>query len=145
VVDDEGLFVVAPAGCSQRWVVDQPLDPYGDGYVHHMLVEVSDDGISATSTATLEGQGAENLVDFLVGLARDWQGWTGTRQWASMEGQLTLDASHDRTGHVQVAVTLRRGRRTYDPDAWSARVILTIEAGEQLRQLAQNADSLLHP
>ncbi len=45
VTDEEGCFVIAPPGSTQRWVVHQPVDFYGDGYIHNMFVEVSDDGI----------------------------------------------------------------------------------------------------
>ncbi len=60
-----------------------------------------------------------------------------------MEHEMTLDATHDGTGHVQIAATLRRARRSHDPDAWLARIVLTLEAGEQLRELASEADHFL--
>jgi hypothetical protein len=47
------------------------------------------------------------------------------------------------TGHVRLAVTLRRVRRAPDPDAWSARIALTLEVGEQLRELASAASCIL--
>jgi len=80
VTDEEERLVIATPGSTQRWVVHRPADPYGDG-VHTMGVEVSDEGISAVSTATFEGRGPENLRGFLAGLAADWRGWSGTRSW----------------------------------------------------------------
>jgi hypothetical protein len=48
VIGEEG-FVIAPGDSTHRWVVHRPIDPYGDGYVHRMLVEVSDEGLTARS------------------------------------------------------------------------------------------------
>lgn len=142
---EDGRFVIAPEGSTQRWTLGGPVDPYGDGYVHRVFVEVIDDGIAASGWATFEGQTPRTLRDFLTWLDQDWRGWPGTRTWTAMENEMTLEATHDGTGHVQIAVTLRRGERTYDPDAWSARIVLTLEAGEQLHELASAADQFLRP
>jgi hypothetical protein len=76
----------------------RPADgPYGDGYVHRVFVEVSDDGITASGWATFQGR------------------------------------------------TLRQAQRAHAPDAWSARIVLTLEAGEQLREIASTADRFLRP
>jgi hypothetical protein len=85
------------------------------------------------------------LRDFLTWLAQDWRGQPGIRAWTAMENEMTLEAAHDGTGHVRITVTLRRAWRTHDPDAWPARIALTLEAGEQLRELASAADHFLRP
>jgi hypothetical protein len=141
VADDR--FVIAPEGSPQRWAVGRPADPYGDGYVHRVFVEVSDNGIAASGWVTFEGKTPQTLRDFLVQLDRDWRGWPGTRTWTAMENEMTLEATHDGTGHVRIAVTLRQAQRAYDADAWSARIVLSFEAGEQLRELASTADRFL--
>ncbi|TVT62146.1 hypothetical protein FNH05_01335 [Amycolatopsis rhizosphaerae] len=79
VTGEEDCLVIAPPGSTQRWIVHRPVDHYGDGYVYEIVVEISDDGISAKSSATLDGETPENLRDFLDGLARDWRGWSGIR------------------------------------------------------------------
>jgi hypothetical protein len=142
---EEDRFVIAPEGSPQRWALGRPVDPYGDGYVHRVFVEVSDDGIAASGWATFEGQTPRTLRDFLTWLDQDWRGWPGTRTWTAMENEMTLEAIHDGTSHVRIAVTLRRAHRTHDPDAWSARIVVTLEAGEQLRELASAADHFLRP
>ena len=138
---EDDRFVIAPEGSPQRWVLGRPLDPCGDGYVHRVFVEVSDDGSAASGWATLEGQGPRTLRDFLMWLEQGWRGWPGARTWTAMEREMTLEATHDGARHVQIAVTLRRAQRAHDPDAWSARIVLTLEAGEQLRELASAAAS----
>jgi hypothetical protein len=45
-----------------------------------------------------------------------------------------IAASHDGQGHVTLVGTLRQD--SFSPDAWLARVCLTVEAGEQMRSLA---------
>jgi Family of unknown function (DUF6228) len=129
----------------RRSLPGRPADPYGDGYVHRVFVEVSDDGITASGWATFEGRTPQTLRDFLAGLDQDWRGWPGTRTWTAMENEMTLEAAHDGTGHVQIAVTLRQAQRAHAPDAWSARIVLTLEAGEQLREIASTADRFLRP
>jgi len=57
---------------------------------------------------------------------------------------MTLDATHHGQ-RVQLAVTLPHPHRTYEPDAWSARVVFTLEPGEQLRNLAADAAGVLTP
>ena len=41
--------------------------------------------------------------------------------------------------------TYTKTRRAHAPDAWSARIVLTLEAGEQLRELVGAADHFLRP
>jgi hypothetical protein len=113
--------------------------------LNQAAVEFSDEGLTASGSATFEGQTPANLRDFVVGLAKDWRGWPGVRSWRSMEGELTLEASHDGRAHVQLAVALRRAERTYAAGAWSARIVLTLEAGEELRRLAVGVEHLLRP
>lgn len=143
-MDAEGdRFVIAPEGSPQRWTLGRPTDPYGDGYVHTVFVEVTDNGIAASGRATFEGRTPQTLRDFLMRLAEDWQGWPGTRTWTAMENEMTLEATHDGAGHVRIAVTLRQAQPAHDADAWSARIVLALEAGEQLRELARTADHFL--
>jgi len=55
------------------------VDPYGDGYVHRVFIEISDDGIAASGWATFDGHTPRTLRDFLTWLAQDWRGWPGIR------------------------------------------------------------------
>jgi len=71
------------------------------------------------------------LADFFAGIAADWRGWTGSREWASLDGELTLRAESDRTGHVYLRARLRHGA----PAEWLVAVVLVLEGG-QLDRLA---------
>lgn len=55
---------------------------------------------------------------------------------------MAIDAWHDGRANVKVAVTVRRSTMTYADDAWSARVVFTVEAGEQLASVARNITDL---
>lgn len=68
-------------------------------------------------------------------LAVSWTGWQGIKRWRAMEGELELEATSDRLGHVTLTVTIPKSA---DQGQWSARVEITIEAG-QLERLAAEA------
>jgi hypothetical protein len=127
-----------------EWIMHPPVDPYGDGYVRRADVEVRADGMAARSTATLSAVYEKvDLAVFFAGLASDWRGWKGERRWEALEQEMAIDAWHDGRAYVMVAVTLRRPARAYADDAWSARVVFAIEAGEQLAAISQDIASLL--
>lgn len=68
-------------------------------------------------------------------LAVIWKGWEGTKTWFAMEGELELEAISDRIGHVTLTVAIPASASERQ---WSARVAVTIEAG-QLERLAAEA------
>jgi hypothetical protein len=129
-------------GC--EWIMHPPVDPYGDGYVRTADVEIRADGVTACTTATLSVEpGGIDLAGFLAGLAADWRGWDGERRWQALEREMEVEAWHDGRAHVMLAVTVRRPERAYADDAWSARVVFTVEAGEEFATLAKEIISLL--
>jgi Family of unknown function (DUF6228) len=85
--------------------------------------------------------GKLGLGEFFGGLAREWRGWDGERTWESLEGEVALRATHDRVGHVRLAVELvdRSGDIGY---SWSARGGLMLEAGslDAIARAAQQFD-----
>ena len=52
---------------------------------------------------------ASHLSGFFRDLAADWRGWQGTKEWASLEGELRFSATCDSTGHISLSVRLRSG------------------------------------
>jgi len=87
--------------------------------------------------------GGTDLAGFVAALAADWRGWDGKRRWQALEREMELEARHDGRAHVMLAVTVRRPERAYADDAWSARVVFTVEAGEEFATLAKDIISLL--
>jgi hypothetical protein len=117
-------------------------DPYGDGYVGRFEVELTDDGLTATTTATIGVFAPGQLDEFLDSLADDWRGWDGVRRWHSLNRELVIEATHDRTRRVVLEVTVQ-------PDAlvppWSAQGRFEIEPGEQLAAIVGEVAAWLGP
>jgi hypothetical protein len=134
--------VLHQAGSPRRWVLHRPVDRHGDGYVYFLQVELQDDGMSVHGWSALDGKGGPDLPAFLDQLVDRWRGWAGTLAWTSLESEMSLEATHHGS-HVTLAVVLRRPHQPHAPDAWSVRVVFTLEPGEQLRNLAREASSVL--
>jgi hypothetical protein len=71
---------------------------------------------------------------FFADLAANWNGWTGKKEWKSLEGELALSATINSTGHVTLSVQLRSGPYPYD---WNLSARILLEAG-QLDRLAHS-------
>jgi hypothetical protein len=121
------------------WVIDPPVDPYGDGYVCRARVEIRADGLTAHTIATIDTSPL-TLPGFFAQMDADWRGWDGERRWRALEGELMIEARHD-GGQILMAVTVRHSwwgeARSGRRDEWSARVEFTLEPGEQLRNVAR--------
>jgi Family of unknown function (DUF6228) len=61
------------------------------------------------------------------GMAREWSGWDGKKEWAALEGELRITASSDHTGHIAVIVIMRN---YCDPADWCLQATLELEAGQ---------------
>jgi hypothetical protein len=72
------------------------------------------------------------LARYFRDLATHWKGWAGKKEWNSLEGELSLSATIDSTGHISLSVGLRSGSYPFD---WNLSAMLLIEAG-QLEQIA---------
>jgi hypothetical protein len=95
------------------------------------LVEVQDGGLQVSLGVTsLSG---DDLPGFLRGLAEDYRGWAGARQWRSLEDQMRIEASHDGRGHVTLMFRLRE--HVYG-DQWDLSVPFIVEAGAEMAALA---------
>jgi hypothetical protein len=88
------------------------------------LARVTHGGLDAT--ARVGSYLSTGLGDFFASLAADWKGWEGARRWESLEGELSLAAESDRTGHVDLLVHLHNGA----PVRWKLDLHLTLEAGQ---------------
>lgn len=83
------------------------------------------------------------LPDFFAELATAWRGWEGELQWASLEGEVGLRATHDKLGTVTLTVALRSD--IYEPKGaghvWTATGLLFLDAGG-LDELSRRAAHL---
>lgn len=79
------------------------------------------------------------LDTFFQDLANHWRGWSGKKEWASLEGELSLTATSDSTGHTSLVVRLKSGPYPFD---WTLTAVLAIEAG-QLEPLAKRISEFL--
>jgi hypothetical protein len=136
----ESFALELPGGL--RWVIEPPADPDGDGYVRTALVGIQANGLEARTIVTFS-DGPWNPARFFAELAADWRGWAGERRWRALEGEMEIEASHDGRAHVLVAVTVRQADIAFARNAWSARIVFTLEAGEQLAGVARDLASVL--
>ena len=86
--------------------------------------------------AYTDGSGIARLF---ADAAKAWKGWHEAKTWESLEGELRIELSIDRLGHVTVAVRVRS-----DPggsDRWQLDAELGLDAG-QLDGVAREATRL---
>ena len=82
-----------------------------------------------------------SLMDYFAGLATEWRGWDGSREWTSLEGDFRLTAHHDRVGNVVIQVGLGLlPPLVWHEAGWSMSAIVRMDPG----QLGPIADSLGH-
>lgn len=96
-------------------------------------------GPNFRGTTTVYEYEPVHLKAFFAGLAADWRGWSGKREWSSLEGELALDATIDSTGHVNMSVQIRSGPYPFD---WRLSAMILIEAG-QLDSLAASVGAFV--
>src|ERR1035438_3351558 len=71
-------------------------------------------GPNIQGTAKVYEDEPAHLKAFFDGLATNWKGWSGKMEWNSLEGELSLDASIDSTGHISLSVHIRSGHSPFD-------------------------------
>lgn len=111
-----------------------PSRPFDDVIVD-FEVHIDAPGLTVRGwTRSLSGDG---LDDFVKSLDADFGGWQGVRFWRSMEGDLTIEASH--TGHhVALVVSLWRD---HHGDAWKVSVPAQVLPGEDLRRFSADVET----
>lgn len=72
------------------------------------------------------------------GMAHDWRGWEGKKEWSALEDELTLTATSDRLGHISLVVAMGD---YCSPADWRLLATLHLEAG-QLDELASAVKEL---
>lgn len=93
----------------------------------YFKVRLSGSDFSGTARVYVYEPMPTHLANFFRDLANQWQGWPGKKEWVSLEGELSLTATSDSTGHTSLSVRLRSGPYPFD---WSLSGVLLIEAGQ---------------
>jgi hypothetical protein len=121
----------------------QPSDPQQP--VESFVATFSDAGLQARTFVDvfddyeMPGSDVTYLLALFDDLAANWRGWPDTKSWSALEGQLSLDCSHDGLGHISIGVELHP---ELDSTRWYVRGALVIAAGG-LDELARTARSFL--
>lgn len=93
----------------------------------HRKVHVLLNGGGLVAEDTIEGDILGVGLQLLVQLLESPNGWEGTKDWQSLEGELRLAATCDRTGHVVLEAGLGS---PWSGHGWAARVFLNLELGQ---------------
>lgn len=72
------------------------------------------------------------LAPFFADLAESWRGFTGVKEYASIEGELALECTHDGLGSIRCDATLRHPA----PPEWTFSAVLVWGVGAHLDRLA---------
>lgn len=115
--------------------------PWGDDGVR-FSAEVGAADLRATIHEVTDWTRGNNLAGFLEELAESFTGWEGTRSWQTLDRDLCVDAVFRSGGHVEMTWTIQPWRPSVG--RWSASVVVSVEAGEELRCLAADVYRFLH-
>ena len=106
------------------------------GEYFRVSVTARDHSASRHVYAYTDGAGIARLF---AEAAREWRGWTGTKQWESLEGEFRIVLTIDRLGHVTVEARVQSDPA--GPDRWQLEAELGLDAG-QLEGVARDAHLL---
>jgi hypothetical protein len=140
----EPAFVFLSVADAARLSFGPPFRRHNDADFVYFEATLTDAGLHANTTATIAVFDPVQLDGYLAALAADWRGWDGSRVWRSTEGELRIEATHDRTRYVTLAVTVQPSQAGITP-TWSARCTFDLEPGEQLTNLASDVAAFLGP
>ena len=111
-------------------------DPRGN--LEYFSVEVSDPTTIRAQTRVYAYH-PESLAALFDEMAREWRGWSGAKEWASVEGELTLSCTTDGKRHVDIAI---RVKESLYPDSWRVQATALVEAG-QLEAIAKSVRAFI--
>jgi hypothetical protein len=107
-----------------------------DGWLESYVAELVATNLRASVRVENPGYG-HPPTQLLQALVPVWRGWEGKKSWLSMDGELEIDATSDRTGHITLVVRIP-GYATASP--WSAEANVVVEAG-QIEAVAHAAEA----
>jgi len=134
---DEVRFGYGPEG---MFILNDPKRG-DDGELWSVAATLEVEGLRATKEISVHyATCMDELIAYLDDLAEHWQGWNSVKTYQSLDGDLTLKARHDGTGHVLLDVELKRN---LPPDEWSARGQVVTDPGAQMAEAASAARVVL--
>jgi hypothetical protein len=100
--------------------------PQRDGAgIEYVVAELTGDTLAASTR--VYAWGIDSLAALFEEMAIDWKGWTGAKEWESVEGEFSLSCINDGRGHITIHVKLLASPY---PDSWSVRCSVVVEAGQ---------------
>lgn len=108
----------------------------GGGSVASFEATLSVPGGSVSTTVSEFGTW---LHRFFREMADEWRGFEGVKSFASLEGELWIEARHDGVGTIYCQVRLRQP----EPPEWELSAVLDFGAGAQVGAIASELERLL--
>jgi Family of unknown function (DUF6228) len=107
------------------------------GWLEYFSVTLQSPQANGTYTVYYPPYG-KPINGFFERLAKDWRGLRDKLHWESMEGELSLSAESDSTGHTYL-VAIAYSHVSFEPPMSELKVCYVIEAG-QLAKLLVDAE-----
>lgn len=125
------LVEIGHAGSLAFDSIERPAD----GSIDSVLVTADLKGLHATQRV-LTINDFRDLVLFFTDLSAQWRGWTGSKNYEALEGDLRISARHD--GHVSLDFEISQ---TSVPRGWTLAGVLVLDPGDELSKVAQESES----
>jgi hypothetical protein len=77
--------------------------------------------------------GTNGLQELIASTAKEYKGWSGTKRWVSLEAQLRIEATSDRTGHATFLFSLGQMLGA----GWNTTLQITLDVMERERLAGQ--------
>ena len=126
----ESFRISGSGGYNLEFFDRSPEDP--EIPVDQFWVRLTGPNLSA-AIAVDTGYEPRDPTPLFAEMAVRWRGWPGELVWGSLEDEITLRCTQDRSGHVTIAVELRSGW-----PGWSLSATVETEAG-QLERIARDS------
>ncbi|AXB31532.1 MULTISPECIES: DUF6228 family protein [Vibrio] len=97
-----------------------------DGWMEHYTLSLSGRGMTSSVRVVNQPYG-DGPSDFFKQLAEEWQGWDGEKVWSSLEGEYSMSAKSDLTGHVYLNFQIYSN---LTEPYWSVQVVIILETGQ---------------
>jgi|SRR5450830_366123 hypothetical protein len=124
------LWIRSPGGESSLHLLG-----HGPDWPAYFWAELEDAGLKCRARVSAVDPSGRKFSTVFREIDESWRGWEGERVWESPEGELELRFSMSATGRITVKVMLR------DPYRWTARTELSLQSGDELSQLAKDAQA----